>query len=339
MPRIAILDTLYQDFLRGLSFEANKSYDESLANVLAERFGTFDAYSYHLRALGWETMDVIANSQRLQQKWAKEHDFPRDILRAQIEDFKPDVIFCQDLSLARLHPEWHGQYYLAGQLSCPWPGDGIVSMFDRLFTSFFHYVPRFEALGVKGCYLPLAFDPRMLQYESATRDIEMSFCGGIGRNLHWKRGTDTIEAVASHFGKRFRCYGYGSESLNSWAGYAWGKQMYQVYGRSKIVINRHGEVSEGQANNLRLYEASGMGALVFTEEARQLDELFPRGTMERYEDTERLVEKIEYYLANDMERERIAKAGQRQTLNNHTYAQRMKIVSDILTREMAPVHD
>jgi hypothetical protein len=43
--------------------------------------------------------------------------------------------------------------------------------------------------------------------------------------------------------------------------------MYRVLARSGIVVNRLGPVAEGAANNMRLFEATGAGALLLTEAA------------------------------------------------------------------------
>lgn len=348
MPRIAILDTYYPDFLHSWRFRASASYQDQLDDLLRFEFGTGDFYSTHLRALGWECLDIIANCEPLQQKWADEHRVVGTrtydgIVAFQLQDFKPDVVFCQNLNL--VEPDWKDRYRLAGQLSCPWPGDTRVRPFHILFSSFPHYVSRIQAQHVQPVYLPLAFDPRMRQYESPERDIEIGFVGGVGKDLHWRRGTDTLEAVAQRFPDQFRWYGYGMERLDPksalarcWRGYVWGRDVYKIYARSKIVVNRHGEVAEGFANNLRLFEATGMGALVLTEDAINLPELFPVGTIETYRDMDELCTKIHYYLGHFKERIAIAVDGQERTLTHHTYAQRMRIVSDILVRSLEAVH-
>ena len=35
--------------------------------------------------------------------------------------------------------------------------------------------------------------------------------------------------------------------------------MYRVLRQSKIALNRHSDVAEDHANNMRLYEATGVG--------------------------------------------------------------------------------
>jgi len=43
-----------------------------------------------------------------------------------------------------------------------------------------------------------------------------------------------------------------------------------------------------------------------------------------------LKEKIDYYLEHDKEREKIARAGQRRTLRDHTYKNRVKDIIKII---------
>jgi spore maturation protein CgeB len=100
--------------------------------------------------------------------------------------------------------------------------------------------------------------------------------------------------------------------------------MYEVLARSRVALNRHIDIADGYANNMRLYEATGVGALLVTEARRNLAELFePGGEVVAYEDESDLVEKLRHYLADDGERMRVAAAGQARTLREHTYANRI----------------
>ncbi len=352
MPRIAIIDTYYPDFVKSLPDPTSGTYDTELKNVLNRCFGTFDSYSHYLHAEDWTCIDVIANHDRLQRRWAMENNFgenagARAIALAQIEKFKPDVVFMQDLSffdaasLAMLKEK----YVLAGQCSCPMPKNENVSKFDVLFTSFPHYVERLKKMGVGTVqYLPLAFDGRLLSEESPKKQFEISFVGGVGANLHWKAGTAMLERVAEEFRERFVWFGYGRENLKSdspliaqYAGPAWGRDLYSAYGRSKIVINRHGEVAEGYANNLRMYEATGMGAMLMTEVAPNLRDLFPFNTLATYDHVGQLIDRLHLALHDDQWRSTIAKKGQAVTLANHGYTQRMKTVSDTLIHRLNEV--
>ena len=111
--------------------------------------------------------------------------------------------------------------------------------------------------------------------------------------------------------------------------------MYEVLARSRISLNRHIDVAEGHANNMRLFETTGVGALLVTEAAPNLSELFvPGEEVVAYENEDDLVEKLEHYLENDDERVTIAAAGQRRTLADHTYRQLMRELAPMLERRL-----
>ncbi len=215
-PRILILDTYYPSAIRSMPINPAGTYESELKAILHQSFGTADFYSRNLKALGWDAIVVLANHQHLQQLWASEHDCSGDILRAQIEYYEPDVIFLQDLNL---NIPLQDAKILAGQISCPWPGDENIRKCDVIFTSFPHYVPRIEALGVKAVYVPLAFDPIVLERCANFRpEVDMTnipdldrqilkgiwpprihdvvFIGGVGNPGHWRKGMEVLNAVA-----------------------------------------------------------------------------------------------------------------------------------------------
>jgi hypothetical protein len=333
--RVAVVDTYYPPFLATLP--PVERYESGLRDALSRYFGTHSAYSRHLHDYGWESIDIIANHEALQRQWAKERVIGAASLKAialaQIEEFKPDVVFLQDLSLfdpATL-ASLASHYLLAGQCSCPMPAPENVSKFHVLFTSFPHYVERFAALGVHAEYLPLAFDPIILERARVPQARTLvSFVGGYGR--HWDMD-EMLVALAERTPIQFWGYGYekAPEAVRKlWMGEAWGLDMYEIYLRSHIVFNRHGGVAEGYANNLRMFEATGCGALLLTEYAPNLSAFFSDRECVTYTSPDEAVERINYYLMHQDEMQAIASAGQARTVTQHTYFQRIKRVSDVL---------
>lgn len=338
--RILIADSAYPDFLKTAPV-GNGTYEEELQSFLARQFGTFYAYSRNLAALGHECVDVIVNNQPLQALWAREHFCFGDILEAQIKYYDPDVIFLQDLSISVNK----GDRLLAAQCSCR-PPERLPEL-DVVFSSLPNLIERFKSMDIRAVYLPLAFEPSVLEGPQPERDIDISFVGGVGRESHWRQGTATLELIAAEFGQLFHWYGYGLDNLPAssalrrcYRGPAWGKEMYSIYRRSKIVANRHGEITEGYANNLRLFEVTGAGALLLTEEAPNLSTLFNhRDTsmqLATYKSPEDAVRAIRYYLKDEASRKWIALNGQARTLRDHTYKQRMKTVSETLLSMLCP---
>jgi spore maturation protein CgeB len=100
---------------------------------------------------------------------------------------------------------------------------------------------------------------------------------------------------------------------------------------SQITLNRHVEEAEGYANNMRLFEGTGLGSLVITDRAPNLDGLFhPAEEIETYSSGDDLIEKIETYLAAPEELARVAAAGQARTLREHTYENRVRELAGML---------
>lgn len=313
--RILILDTYYPEFIRVAPLVGLGSYELELSALMCRCFGTYDCYSRGLGMLGWETEDIVWNHTGLNQ--LRHRAYWKD-------DF--DTVFCQDLQLAK--PELKGHYVMAGQISCAWPGDEIISRFDILFTSFPRYVDRIAALGVRAVYLPLAFDPIVIERLAIVhgpnhpmpRKIGCSFVGGLTPQFGERH--NLISHVEAHV-PEFRTFGYGRTNQVP----AWGLDMYMVYGCSKIVLNHHHPAAQGYSNNLRMFESTGMGAMLLTEASPNITEYFDPGVeCMVYDSPEEAVELIRYFLDHDDERAAIAAAGQARTLRDHTYTQRMPIV-------------
>ena len=109
--------------------------------------------------------------------------------------------------------------------------------------------------------------------------------------------------------------------------------MYNLLYNSRISLNRHIDVAENYANNMRLFESTGVGAMLITDYKDNLPELFKIGTeIETYRTKKELVEKVNYYLAHNKERAQIAKSGQKRTLKEHTYIKRMTELLKILSK-------
>ena len=162
------------------------------------------------------------------------------------------------------------------------------------------------------------------------------FVGGYSRNH--ANGNRLLEHIASRVTVDF--WGYGAESLpassfvrRSCRGEVWGLQMYGVLAESRIGLNRHIDAAGRFANNMRLFEATGVGTLLLTDQKDNLHELFEVGKeVITYRTPQECAEQITYYLDHEDERRAVARAGQERTLRDHTYQQRMKELVDIVRK-------
>lgn len=350
--KILMLDTYYPDVLRAKGLQG-QTYAEHLKGRLDLLFGTSSFYSDAFRQMGWEASDVIANDEEGRRLWCQEDGRPFSgtlaSVQAQIAKERPDVVYCQDLTfLPRACIENMRRAYgtkFVAQHSCPWAGDAQVGAFDLVYSSFPHYLPRIEALGVEAAFLPIAFGAQVLHkvpFETP-RLHDVTFVGGINAGSgHWRAGTDVLVAVARELGSSFKWWGYviGDQDRMdphlraAYQGPAWGADMYRIYGASKIVVNRHGEVAEGYSNNMRMFEATGMGALLLTERSKNIEMYFqPGDECLEYVSADNAVHQIKSYLNTPTFLADVADRGQRRTLAYHTYDKRLVRVESKL-REM-----
>jgi SAM-dependent methyltransferase len=114
-------------------------------------------------------------------------------------------------------------------------------------------------------------------------------------------------------------------------GHAWGIEMFRLLGRARVVINRHADFAGQYANNMRLYEATGMGACLVTERKANLGDLFALGTeIIEYTSPTQVVNLVRELLDDDVRRGEVAGAGQRRTLREHSYRARTEAMSKVI---------
>jgi spore maturation protein CgeB len=106
-----------------------------------------------------------------------------------------------------------------------------------------------------------------------------------------------------------------------------------VLANSKATLNCHIDVAGDHADNMRLFEATGMGTLLITDWKRNLHAMFDlEKEVATYRGPEECWEKVAYYLCHPEEREAVARAGRERTLRQHTYHHRMQELLDILRK-------
>lgn len=369
--KFLIVDTYYPRFLQSALpaiLAAGGDYETMRERILELRFGTADFYSRNLKKLGHDAQDIIFNCAPLQQQWVSQYGtaplpagirLPARLARLplvrrfvrndesllamalqQIRRERPDILYLQDLNLFsrdllnQLRDE--GSIGMAvGQIACPMPEWEFLDGLDLILTSFPHYVDRFRARGIASEYFRIGFDPVVLQdIGTVTRDIACSFVGGISPS-HAGR-LNLLEHLARETDISF--YGYGADSLAASSpirsrhhGEAWSLDMYRYLARSRVTLNVHIDAAENNANNMRLYEATGCGALLVTDQKDNLAELFEPGKeIVTYGSPDEAVEKIRYYTSHPEEASAIAAAGQQRTLREHSYAHRMSEMVDLV---------
>jgi hypothetical protein len=256
------------------------------------------------------------------------------ILLAQIEEFRPDLVLNQDV----FHVDTHlarrikaiGKPVLIGQVGIEPPRGEDWSVYDLMISQLPRIVQAFRAAGVRSEVCHLAFEPAILDALPAApaADIEVSFVGSV--SVDHRQRIALLEAVAERYdlqlwGSRPQTLPASSPLHRCFKGEVWGAEMYQVLRRSRITLNSHIDIAGREAGNMRLFEATGVGAFLLTDFKDNLDTLFEPGReVVAWRSIGDCLNDIGRYLVDHDGRAAVARAGQARTLTQHTYGQRAR---------------
>jgi len=254
------------------------------------------------------------------------------VLLAQIEAFKPDVVLNQDVfhvdvDLMRRIRQMN-KAILIGQVGIE-PSRGVDwSIYDLMLSQLPRIVQAFHNAGVRAEVAHLAFEPRLLDElpPAPAQDVDISFVGSVSED-HRQR-IALLEAVAARYD--LKLWGNIPRSLPSssalhrcFQGEVWGAEMYQILRRSKVTLNSHIDIAGREAGNMRLFEATGVGAFLLTDFKDNLHTLFePDHDVAVWRSIDDCLGAIDRHLTNASSRSAIASAGQARTMAQHSYRHR-----------------
>jgi spore maturation protein CgeB len=267
--------------------------------------------------------------------------FERDVLLAQIEDFAPDVILNQDLQAIDgkfIRQVRKRGRLMAAQIGVDPPPGLDTGAYDLGISHIPWVVDFFNRRGLRAERQHLCFETSVLEKlgPAPEPDIDVSFVGGLS-SAHATR-VAFLDAVA----RRFRLSLWvpslkgipASSPLHACRqGEVYGAEMFDVLRRSRITLNSHINVARGSAGNMRLFEATGMGTLLLTDDLADLPELFAPGReVAAYGSVDDCLSRIEHFLKNETERRAVAAAGQARTLSDHSYYARAADMLNFMER-------
>jgi hypothetical protein len=365
--KILFVSTYYPDFLNAFYIKHGKmleklSFQRHTRRVLDELFAGADFYSAGVKNNGHQAFDLIANDKRLQMKWSQENgvsnfnsldlfsktpylqvifkpDWVYKILEAQANTLSVDIVYFHNIEYfsPRFIRELKKNYFIIAQKASPIRRMCCFKEANLVFTSFPHFLPIFRSKNITAEYLKLAFGKRVLKSIPKQKKIyNCTFVGGISR--YHSSGVKILSEVAKK--EKLDIFGYGksylkkrSELYKMYRGEAWGREMYKVMMQSNMTINRHIDVAGQYANNMRMFEATGSGTLLLTDDRVNNKDFFKVGEeMVVYKSSEDLIDKIKYFSLHSRDREKIAKNGQARTLKDHSYEVRMKEMLHLLEK-------
>lgn len=342
-------------------------YDEQMAALVADHFCWPVDVGLRLRDLGCEVKICIPNAEPLQRAWCRENgnrfdeaNWRYSIPIKQAKARTPDIMWMGVSSYeyygACLRELKESVHKVFCWIASPFPADIDLSSVNCILTSHDNFVRKFRSMNRQCERMLPAFESNIQQViGERRRNVDISFIGGL-TDWHLRR-REILAAVHETLGLNIWGYGVprlfpitGIRSLlwrirhagdrayllsSAYRGGAWGMEMYEILAQSLINLNIHAEVAEGHAGNIRMFEATGMGSLLMTEDMHNITEMFAPGTeVVTYSSAEDLLEKARYYLGNKTALCSIAQAGQRRTLRDHTSRIRAEQLKDIFIKHL-----
>jgi spore maturation protein CgeB len=100
-------------------------------------------------------------------------------------------------------------------------------------------------------------------------------------------------------------------------------------------LNMHVGVAGDYAGNMRIFEVTGVGSCLLTDNKKNIGELFETDKeILVYNSTEDCLEKIKWLSDHEEERKKIADEGHWKTLKYHTVENRCKQIHEIISKEL-----
>ena len=365
--KVIFISTLYEQHLKNHynKYPNNEklSYQEQLKHLLNTSLPNITYFAIPFNNIGEEAIPIISNAKPLQTAWAKENNIIIDenwqfaIAIEQIKKYKPDILFIPSTF------QYYGHFIkeiksytktIIAYISCPMPDNTDYTGIDCILTILPNLIDKYHKLGLASEQLHYAFAKQILsQLETNVEaNIDISFIGSLMPTTHSKR-IRYLNFIVSNI--PIKIWGYGLEKRyyrwyqriirkfypnafispieKYYLGELWGIDMYSTLQNSKIVFNAHIDMAEEYIGSTRMYEVTGIGSLLLSENGRNIKELFePDKEIITYSSEEELLEKVKYYLDNEEKRKEIALAGQKRTLKEHTFEKRAVQLAEIFKK-------
>ena len=282
-----------------------------------------------------EAFFTNGDDKQLQILWATEKNMPlksslKDILLAQLEEFKAEVFYNMD-------PVNFDNKFMKSLPGCVkkniiwWAAPSRNLNFnssDILVCNFPEIIDSYRHQGLRAEYFAPAYDPIMEKYSiNEKRIVDILFVGGYTQ-YHQKRA-QILELIASLRNKYNIAFNLDCSRLvrlaESKIGFfpylnkfkrpkdiravssmpTFGLDLYQAISSAKIVINCAVDISPVDRGNMRCFEACGCGALLVSDEGNYPTGFINNKTMMTFENPKNAAFVVQNLL--DFEQDRIVK--------------------------------
>lgn len=346
-------------------------YASSQAGLMSEVFVGTDFWSRAIPRRGeLDLMEVVVNCKPLQNQWAVENgfvadeaDWMRSILCEQVRRFDPEVVFFHDQEYLDAGFQAEVLRHCRPRLVVAWDGiarcdPGRFAHCQLVLTNFPFVRDFYRSAGLKSEVLPYSFHADIVErIRGLDRIYPLTFAGSLvvrsdlhlrrlrlvgelarcfpltvratGSILQWKWTERAQRRRLRHlrWGEAMDVHRLGRVNL----GAVHGIPMYRFFGESLVTFNVHIDNARNVASNMRLFEASGMGACLLTDGCVGMQDYFePDKEVVLYGSPAEAVEKGRWLLDNPEKAREIGEAGFQRTLRDHTFEKRIPLIESFL---------
>lgn len=208
-----------------------------------------------------------------------------------------------------------------------------LSAYNLVLSNFETLNARWQELGLRSAWFAPSWDPEMAPYsENSERDLDVFFTGSYARTTgHGVRLAmlDAVAQLSDHYRIDLRLMSrrwgrLADQPLLRWipvpirlpqslrsskAQPVYGREMYAMLSRAKILLNPATTIAGRIRGNMRCWEALGCGTCMLGS-AGEYPEGFESGVnFESFSDADDLVRKVRDLLGDEPRRAEIAKNG------------------------------
>lgn len=295
-----------------------------------------------------------------QRAWAKESGMPvkatiDEILLAQIEEHRTEVFYNLDPitfpgSFARRLP---GSVKVTVAWRAAPSGNTNFNGYDCMVCNFPSILCTYASSGLRTADFWPAYDNRLAPFAMNTdRPIDIAFVGSFSRH-HLQRINilEEVASLASQFNvalhlevSRFTRlvehpflrlgvpsrYKRSPEVRRISKGPMFGRDLYRLLSRSKIVINASIDMAGNERGNIRCFEAIGAGALLLTDNGKYPHGLVDAETMCIYQRPEDISASVQALLDDPVRLSRVAATGSQMLQTHYSKADQWKAFERIV---------
>jgi hypothetical protein len=309
----------YLGYLNRLARDAT-SFAARLRIFMEDRFGALHALQPVLDGAP-EAFFTNADDEVLQRLWARENGLPakatlEDILLGQIEQHRTEVFYNSDpirypSSFVRRLPG-------SVRTALCWravPSRKVdLTAYGAVLGNFPSISDFWRSQGCRAEPFYPACDPVMAEYGNGERPIDVLFVGGYSR--HHRERAKTLESVAALAQTRHLVFHLDASRLTLLAESpvgrllplskhrrpraiaeiakppVFGRQLYELLGQSKVVLNGAIDIAGQDRGNMRCFEAIGCGALLVSDAGNYPEGMQEGVTMETYASPQQAVDVV-----------------------------------------------